>query len=335
VRRLAVVAFYAVASTALLGQQEGGGVEAGHVITGRVADPLGLRPEGAILMLGHQEGLSSFSSTPVAIAADGTFITPRLRPDTYVLEMVRTPHSSTNPATVVGWKLVSVGGSDVAGITVDVRRDVAIIGRFRMESDNPKAEWPSHMHVIAFLALDGVPFGSGASAEGRPAGEFLLQNIYGPRVLRCGYALGPGSAPWYFSKVLLDGKDITNVQTDFSEHPEARLEVVFTQHPARIVGTVVDSNGQPANAPWITVTGADPASAQPWATTSEVAQGDAMGRFSVAMPPGRYRVNAVPGTMFPFRAQARAGMARSVFGGATVVLNERDMKRVDVTLQER
>jgi hypothetical protein len=128
---------------------------------------------------------------------------------------VRTPHSATNPATVVGWKMVSVGGADVAGITVDVRRDVAIIGRFRMEA------------------------------------------------------------------------------------------------------------------------GSDPASAQRWATTSEVAQGDAMGRFSVAMPPGRCRVNAVPAPTFPSRAEARAGMSRIAFGGVAVALSERERKRVDVTLQER
>jgi hypothetical protein len=137
--------------------------------------------------------LSSFSSTPVPVAADGGFVTPRLKPGHYVLEIVRAPFSATSPATVVGWKLVTVGASDVAGITVDVRRDVAMIGTFRMESDDPQAEWPSHVHVIPFLALAGAPLGSGGTAEGRPAGEFLLRNVYGPRVLRVGYMLRPGA----------------------------------------------------------------------------------------------------------------------------------------------
>jgi hypothetical protein len=334
VRGLAVVAFCAVASTALLGQREDGGVEAGHVITGRVADPHGLRPEGAILMLGHREGLSSFSSSPVAIAADGTFITPRLRPDTYVLEIVRTPHSATSPGTVVGLRIVTVGSADVSGITVEVRPDTAITGKFRMESDNPKAEWPPHIGVLAFLALDGILLAGGTGADGRPAGEFLLRNAYGPRVLRCGYSLAPGS-PWWPSRVLLDGRDVTNVPTDFSEHPDGKLEVVFTQHPAGIVGRVTDAKGQPVPDSWITVTGSDPASAQPWATTSEVAKGDGMGRFSVVVPPGRYRVNAVPEKTFQSRRAAREGMGRIAFGGVTVAVIEREMKRVDIALQER
>ena len=205
-------------------------------------------------MLGREDG-GSFVSIPVSIGADGSFITPRLSPGTYVLEVVRTPHSATKRATV-GLTIVRVGAADVPGVTVVVRRDTAITGRFRMESDNPQAEWPPHIVVNAFLALEGTPVMYGTVADGAPAGKFVLRNAFGPRILRCGYTLAPGTW-WWPSRVILDGVDITNVPTDFSAHEDGQLEVVFTQHPARIDGTVADVQGQPVRAPWILVSAED------------------------------------------------------------------------------
>ena len=69
-----------------------------------------------------------------------------------------------------------------------------------------------------------------------------MRNLFGPRVLRFGYRIAPGS-PWWPSRILLDGKDVTNVPTHFSLHPDGQLEVVFTQHPARLAGIVSDAQG--------------------------------------------------------------------------------------------
>ena len=149
---------------------------------------------------------------------------------------------------VVGFNIVTVGTADVSGVTVEIRRDTALTGRFRTESDNPSAEWPPHLSVGAFLALEGMPMLPGPGADGAPAGRFVLRNAFGPRVLRCGYTLAPGN-DWWPSQVILNGVDITNVPTDFSAHENGRLEVFFTQHPARIAGTVIDADGQPVRAP--------------------------------------------------------------------------------------
>jgi hypothetical protein len=151
--RLAVGLFGTLTVAVLLGHQERGDAEPGGLITGHVVDPHQL-PEEAVLMLG-QEDNGSFSSVPISIGADGSFVTPRLRSGTYVLQIVRTPHSATKAATVVGFRTVTVGLSDVSGVMVVVRRDTAVAGRFRMESDNPAAEWPPHIAVNAYLALDG------------------------------------------------------------------------------------------------------------------------------------------------------------------------------------
>jgi hypothetical protein len=332
--RLAAVVFVAVLPAAR-GGQHGSDVPGGHTISGRVVDPQGLRPEGAILMLGQADGPSSFRADPVAVAPDGSFVTPRRAPGVYILEVVRTPHSATQAETPVGQSIVDLSSADRTGVTVTVRPDTALTGRFRMESDDPKAVWPSQINVMAFVAVDGQPMVSARAAQGGPNGTFVLRNAYGPRVLRCGYALGPDASPWWFSRVVLDGRDVTNVPIDFGEHPHSQLEVVFTQHPAGLAGAAIDPQGRPANMPWVLVTGSDAASAQAWATTSAVTQATPSGRFFIPMPPGRYRLNAVPAATFSSREAARSGMARIVFGGVTAVVKARETTVVNVTLQER
>jgi hypothetical protein len=160
------------------GQQDGARPQDGHVIVGRVVDPLGLHPEDAALMLGVQHG-DGFVSFAVPMQADGSFVTPRVQPGTYVLEVVRTPNSPKHAETVVGFQIVRVAAADVPGVTIAIQRDTAINGRFRMESDNPAAPWPPQIVVNAYLALDGAPLLAGTVAEGAPGGTFVLRNASG------------------------------------------------------------------------------------------------------------------------------------------------------------
>jgi len=306
----------------------------GPIIRGRIVDPHQLRPEEAVLMLGRGDDRGGFSRRPVPTAPDGSFTTSPLSSGKYVLEIVRTPHSATKPETTVGFKMVEVGTADITDVRVEVRRDTALIGRFRMESDNPKAEWPPHMVVNAFLAVDGMPMAYSTVAEGAMGGKFVLRNAFGPRVLRCGYSLAPES-PWWPSSVSLDGRDITNVPTDFSEIQSGQLEVVFTQHPAEIAGGVVDVFGQPVRTPWILVNSTNRTLWQPWATTSHVIQGNTRGEFSTTTLPGEYRVTAVPLGRFENARDAREELLDFAGDGVTAVVKDRAVTRVKVTLSER
>ncbi len=83
--------------------------------------------------------------TTVPVAADGAFVTLPLSPGMYMLEVVRNRFSTTEPERAVSFNIVTVGTADVSGVTVEIRRDTALTGRFRMESDNPSAEWPPHI----------------------------------------------------------------------------------------------------------------------------------------------------------------------------------------------
>lgn len=165
-----------------------------------------------------------------------------------------------------------------------------------------------------------------------PGACFVLRNVFGPRVLRCGWVLATGSR-WWFSRVMLDGVDVTNVPTDFSEHEDGKLEVVFTDHPARIAGTVTDARGAPVWAPWIVAMSADRALWQPWATTNDVTQGNTTGRFSIAVKPGRYLVRAVPQSTFDSWNTARRQIRRFAADGVLVDVSERETATVQLTLK--
>jgi hypothetical protein len=168
-----------------------------------------------------------------------------------------------------------------------------------MQSDNPAAKWPSSISLVAQLVVDDGAYPVGVSGStGAPHGEFLLEDVLGPRVLRAGYQVdGDRWWPW---QVLLDGVDITDTPTDFSAHPDGRLEVVFTQHPARIEGTVVDADGHPVHGAWVVRFSADRALWTDWASTTTKTQA-LEGRFSLAVRPGRYFVAAIPATRYQVR----------------------------------
>jgi hypothetical protein len=193
-RRFTVFLGCLLAATVTLAYQDRTPAQKSYVISGRVVDPAGLRPEAAVLMLGTERD-GDFSSVPVPLGEGGSFVTGRLTPATYVLELVRTPNSLTKAATVVGLSIVAISTADVTAVTVTVRRDTAVSGTFRMESDNPAARWPTRIAVTAFLALDAAPLLDGVQAEGAPEGRFVLRNAFGPRVLRCNYTEAEGS-PW-------------------------------------------------------------------------------------------------------------------------------------------
>jgi hypothetical protein len=263
----------------------------------------------------------------VQIGADGAFVARDLAPGNYIFEVVRTPHSATKPAVPVAFQVVRVIDADLTNVSVVIRRDTAVTGRFRMESDNPAAAWPPEIHVNAQLALDGLGFAGSKGADGAPAGTFILRNAFGPRVLRCGYTLAPNSW-WWPSRVLLDGVDITNVPTDFSEHESGRLEVVFTQRPPRLRGTVTDADGAPVRAPWVVVASANKSLWQFWATTSDVAQGNTTGAFSLPLLPGDYLVRALPQSTFDSWATARRQIEKYAADGLPMTVAEAGVSTV-------
>ena len=300
--------------------------EAGPTISGRIVAPDGVLPPGAIVTA-RSAGDDRSGSGPIPTKADGRFLTPPLWPGTYVLRVQRTPRSSTGPGSLMGLTIVPVKTADVTGVTITLQRDVSLTGHFRMESDNPAARWPTHIHVLAFLVVDGVTVPDGNISDGASGGRFILRNPIGPRVLRSGYSTEPGHS-WWPSRVLLDGKDVTNIPTDFSQHEGSRLEVFFTQHPARLAGTVADVGGQPIPDAWIIACAADGAPCASWASTTHIVRADAKGAFRIATMPGRYVLRAFAATAFSSRDDAKRELANLPGAGIPANVEDRGVAQV-------
>lgn len=192
-----------------------------YLIAGRIDDPLRLRTRDAIVILGFDRDGVGYG-VPVPTAPDGSFVTQALNPGTYVLALIRSPHSASGPAMPIALEVVRVGDADVRGVRLRVRRDVSVTGRVCAE---PGAAAPSGLAVTSCLEADGLKHADCRPAEVAPGGRFVLRNAFGPRVLR---ASCTGSGTLYDEpRVLLNGRDVTHVPTDFSADPGADLQIVF------------------------------------------------------------------------------------------------------------
>jgi len=190
-----------------------------YLIAGRIDDPLNLRTPDATVILGFDRDGVGYG-VPVPTSADGSFVTQALNPGTYMVALIRSPHSAAQPAMPIALEVVRLGEGDVRGVRLRVRRDVAIRGRFRMEHGTP---WPASIIVASCLDADGLKHADCRPAEGAPGGRFILRNAFGPRILRV-----PHGPLYSRPRVLWNGADVTNIPTDFSADPGADVQIVFS-----------------------------------------------------------------------------------------------------------
>jgi hypothetical protein len=247
---------------------------------------------------------------------------------------MRTSDSIGKNGHVIGFSMVPISTTDVTGVEVTIRRDVAFTGRFRMESDNLAPVWPPHISVSAWLALDGMPMMLATGADGAPGGKFVLRNAFGPSVLRAGYSLAPGHS-WWPARVLLDGVDITDTPTDFSLHENGVLEFEFTQHPARLAGTVADAEGRPVADAWIVAIPSDRRLWQKWSSRYHVGKTDEQGQFKFTARPGQYLVRALPPDGYTSKPRvALHEFERLAVGAERVDLEQRKLKTLRLSISD-
>jgi hypothetical protein len=98
------------------------------------------------------------------------------------------------------------------------------------------------------------------------------------------------SATHYVESIRYDGREIADGV--FTPAPGAELEIVVADRPATLTGTVIHGDAPTAAlvaaVPW-PLGRFDPLSPVPLSATS-----DAQGRFQLRLPPGEYRILAVP-----------------------------------------
>jgi hypothetical protein len=264
-------------------------------VSGRVLTPSGepLRGKNHLILIGYGEGDHSTNGT-YAIEDDGSFqcdLPPRRYLFTAASEL--TPKGEVKPLEDRGYTAVTVLGADVSGVIIQMRPRVRVRGRARYDADRSGTTYPS-VNIFSVPAFDGlgVLVGEESAQWFGSDGSFELVVGAVPVVIRNGYSTRQDL--WWPGPVLLDGRDITDVPTDFSK-THGELEVVFTQRPIGVFGIVTEESTQlPAENASVVIFPVDPTQRQPWSDGTRLVAADDQGRFWKSLSPGRYLAVAFP-----------------------------------------
>jgi hypothetical protein len=96
---------------------------------------------------------------------------------------------------------------------------------------------------------------------------------------------------------------------------------------------VIDADGAPVRAPWVVVASANKSLWQFWSTTSDVAQGNTTGAFSLPLLPGDYLVRALPQSTFDSWPAARRQIEKYAADGLPVTVAQSGVSTVALKVQ--
>ena len=271
----------------------------GQVLT---ASDAPLRGRNHHSLIGYAEGDHSTNGT-YSIEEDGSFHAD-LRPGRYLLTAASelTPKGEVKPLEDRGYSAVTVRAADVSGLTIQMRPRVRVRGRARYDADRSGTTYPS-VNIFSVPAFDGLGVLVGEETAQWFGSDGTFELVVGavPVVIRTGYSTGQDM--WWPGPVLLDGRDITDVPTDFSK-THGELEVVFTQRPLGVYGVVTEETTQlPAENASVVVFPVDVAQRQPWSDSTRLIAADDNGRFWKTLSAGRYLAIAFPGGTFASQSE--------------------------------
>lgn len=276
----------------------------------------------------------------------GNFTIRNVTPGSYELVVDHSPPDARPGPTgrVQGREMatmrVDVTTADIDGIQLTTSPGATVSGQIVFEEPPPQG-------VRVQLNLQPAQirnYGSGPIEVKDQV--FTASDVFGPMLIR-GNVLGAvsrtaptGGAPpvtWALKAVLLNGKDITDVPTNFTGVQGKDLQVVFTSRAASVEGRVLDDAGQPVRGAMIMVFSTDEEHWTP--SSSRIRNGftpTEEGRFEVrGLRPGRYHVVALQsnGPVGGGPAGPDREFLKTLKASATeVVLNESETRTIDLRL---
>jgi hypothetical protein len=297
------------------------------VVLNRRGEPV---PEASLTIV-RRELTSQSAQGGTTVDADGRFAIANLPPGDYRL-LVRDRSPANEAAAVKAFAAADVrlDAADVNDITLVTGPGTTVQGRLVFDPAEPPG---------AQVRMGAVPADRSSPMLGSSIGSmtdeetFVLPDVFGPALIR-GEVVKPQG--WTMKAVLLRGRDITDVPTEFTSADAGQVEIVFTARGARVDGRVLDARGTPAAGANVVIFGEDSSA---WHARSSmfrmvgVAQD---GTFSIAgLRPGKYLVAVVP----PDRRFNVFDAGREVFeplaADATALeLREGDRKSVALRVEE-
>jgi len=290
-----------------------------------------------MLVPSDRPGITAMTIGMGSAGRDGAFTFRNVPPGSYTLQAFGPPVPGGNPGglgqATFGWLPATVNGTDLTNLVVRVTAGTAARGRLVFEGDGTPQPKPSDVMVFP----RPVEFNSSSLMGGGPppySGHddwtFEVRAMSGLRVVRVSVR-SPG---WTLKRVMLDGKDVTDVPLDFRTKDVEGLEVVLTTRGATVNGGVADADGKPVSSYSVVVFAEEPSR---WPFPSRfvtIARPSQDGRFRVeGLPPANYLAIAVPSVA---GAEQPPEFLESLVRDATrLTLGEGDAKTIDLKLVRR
>jgi hypothetical protein len=159
---------------------------------------------------------------------------------------------------------------------------------------------------------------------------FTLRRLAGELIVRPNGGLNN----WFLKAVLLGGRDVTDVPTEFHAEDSGRLEVLLTTRASEVTGNVTNEQGEPPVNCTVVLFGEDKATWFPSSTRVRVTYAGRDGRFSIkGLRGGRYYVIAAPlNRGLNSRSVDAAALAPLVKDATPLVLGDDEQRVVDLKI---
>jgi hypothetical protein len=252
-----------------------------------------LMPRGDASMFEIQDRrIAALAAPRTTTAPDGSFVFNSVLEGAYTLSAFAPGWFGTMPVTVI-----AAADSEPVPLVLTVRAPGTARGRIIF--DGPEAPPGPRDISLMLRPTDPLPELTFLEAGGlAPSmsvvigeGAFEIRGVTGPGII--GVFSPPGS-PWVFARVMLHGRDITDVPYDFHVGDVSGIEVVLTSRVGTVSGVVKDADAAEPGAT-VVIFGADGASPHYLTRTTRTARPNEQGAFQITkVLPGRYFAIARP-----------------------------------------
>jgi hypothetical protein len=292
-------------------------------ISGTVVDSRGQPVAGTSVSAMARTSDTGFTGSGVTTAADGTFTARNVVAGDYFL--VVKPSVTTKqmpPGAEFAVRPVGVY-ADVDGVLLTTRKGATISGTVTFDAASPPA---ASRATVLPVSLNQQPrptmSPSGAIADG---GSFRLEHVFGPVLLRVS-----GMTGWWLKSVTADGKDITDVPTDF-DSGSVGVVVTMTKSGATLSGVVLDSGGTPTLDAAVLLFGEAASSWHARYSTTRSVTAEVDGRYTLpAIRPGKYFVIALPRGAQPLGSSQPSDFGRLAKHASRVELRDGQIHTLDL-----